>query len=80
MVKDGIIKDTRVLDFSNNEMHPDMTTIEFEDGETITFMGRIEGIQIGRKYRIVYHEKNEYFRGESWSGKYNVIDSIEEVK
>ena len=79
MVKEGIIKDTRVWDLTNYPGRPDETMMKFEDGETIVFIGQIEGIQVGRKYRIVYHEKHEYFRGQ-WSGKYNVIDSIEEIK
>ncbi len=60
---------------------PSTTLMRFEDGEAITFLGVIEDVEIGGKYRIVYHVKYVPVSGNlHWSGNYYEIESIEEME
>ena len=72
----GIPEQFHTWDFGK----PSNTVLHFEDGEMIVFHGIMENVQIGKKYRIVYHEQYVQARGNIyWSGKYYEVDSIEEI-
>jgi hypothetical protein len=57
---------------------PSLTCIEFEDADALTLLG-VLSFEEGKTYHIVYSEHHEYGRGEQWSGKYYVAESVEEI-
>lgn len=58
---------------------PSDTVLYFEDGEVLVFASTVGNVEIGKKYRIVYHEGYAFARGNFyWSGNYYVIESIEQ--
>ena len=65
--------------FWSDPSKPAVTALKFEDGEAITFVGKIENIEIGATYRIVFHEVELAFIGE-WSGNFNSVDIMEKIE
>lgn len=59
---------------------PSNTILDFEDGETIAFVHILDNVEIGKEYRIVYHEQYAQAQGNFyWSDNYYEVDSIEEI-
>lgn len=52
-----------------------VTCIEFEDDEVLIFVSNFTAFEVGRTYRIVYHEHTYC---QQWSEKYYTIESIQE--
>ena len=52
---------------------PPVTILYFEDGEAIPFVGVLDDVEIGVKYRIIYHERYVYAGNVHWTDYYHEV-------
>ena len=78
-----LLSDIAVVEYGVTEYfldRPPVTILYFEDGEAIPFVGILDDVEIGVKYRIIYHERYVYSGNVHWTDYYHEVDDIETIE